>query len=962
MTESVSAIEAFAQRLQELHQAAGAPTGKAMENRANRRQPTVPFNQSSFSEWRRGKRTPGSLDTVHWLVEEYLRPLAKEKSPDTVIPPPDWWRDTWTKARAEANAGGRPPTSHPPAPAWQSPPLVQVGPIPPEADCFQHRAIADRLEQQATAVGTGVVCQVLAGTGGIGKTQLAAAYARSARQRGVQVLVWVTASTRAGVVDAYANAAVRLKLADRDDSDYAARVFLDWAATTDQRWLLVLDDVQAHGDLRGLWPPASPAGTTMVTTRRRDLSPPGLHPEVVEVGLFTGQEADAYLQHRLGGLAADPVQRAALISELGHLPLALAQAAAYMLQQDLDCGHYRQLLLGKLLADTVPEPDDLAEDQRIVSAVWDISVDRADQDRPRGLARPLMQLASVLDPNGIPTAVFTSSTVRDYLASHLPDPNDLTEQTIDQGLRLLHRYNLIEYNRAAAHHQVRVHQLIQRATRENLHSKPDDGPIHLAQISQTAADALLDAWPQIERDDRGQVLRANTSALQRAAGSALCTTDTGAHFVLFRAASSLGETGQPIAASTAYTNLHAICRQELGPDHLHTLGARGHLASWRGEAGDAAGAATAFEDLLADRMRVLGPDHPATLSARTNLAFWRGEAGDVNEAVTAFQRLLVEFLRVLGPDHPHTLSARSNLAMFQGKAGDSAGAAAAFEEHLTELLRVLGPDHPQTLTARNNLAACLGEAGDAAAAAAAFEEVLVEFLRVLGPDHPHTLTARGNLAAWRGKAGDTAGAATAAEELLADQLRVLGPDHPQTLATRNNLAFWREQVGDAAAFEEVLVESLRVLGPDHPHTLTLRGNLAVRRGEAGDAAGAATALEELLTDQLRVLGPDHPATLMTRGNLAFWRGEAGDAAGAATIFEELLVEFLRVLGPDHPHTLTLRGNLATCLGKAGDTAAAAAAFEELLAESLRVLGPDHSHTLATRDHMTYWKKAAKGAS
>ncbi|MFI6522590.1 tetratricopeptide repeat protein [Spirillospora sp. NPDC050679] len=800
-----------------------------------------------------------------------------------------------------------------------------MGQIPPEADSFQHREVADRLDRQAQDAGTVVVCQVLAGTGGIGKTQLAASYARTARDRGVQVVVWVNAATRAGVVDAYANAAVRLGLAGRDDLDHAARVFLEWAATTDRRWLLVLDDVQAHGDLRGLWPPASPAGTVVVTTRRRDLAPPGLRPSVVEVDLFTDQEADAYLRDRLGGLAADFGQRAALVGELGHLPLALAQAAAYMVQQDIDCGHYRALLAGKLLADTVPQPGDLAEDQRIVSAVWEISIDRADHDRPQGLARPLMQLASVLDPNGIPTAVFTSGTARDYIASHLPDPDGLTDQVtdqvIDQGLRLLHRYSLIDHDRGAVHRQVRIHQLIQRATRENLQSKPDHGPALFAELGQVAAYALLLTWPQIERDELGQVLRANTTALQQAAGTALCTAEDGAHPVLFRAATSLGESGQPTAAMTAYTNLHNTCQQELGPDHPDTLATRNNLACWRGEVGDAAGAAVAFEELLADQLRVLGPDHPHTLATRNNLAYCRGAAGDAAGAAVAFEELLAEFLRVLGPDHPDTLITRGNLASWRGAAGDAVGAAAAFEELLVNQLRVLGLDHPDTLATRSKLAYWRGRAGDAVGAAAALEELLAEFLRVLGPDHPHTLTTRANLAMWRGEVGDAVGAAAAFEELLADQLRVLGPDHPHTLAVGGDLAMWR--------------------------------------GRAGDAVGAAIALEELLADQLRVLGPDHSHTLITRGNLASWRGEVGDAVGAAAAFEELLAEFLRVLGPDHPYTLATRSNLAYWRGRAGDAVGAAAALEELLAEFLRVLGPDHPHTLTTRNNLAYWRKAAE---
>jgi len=57
---------------------------------------------------------------------------------------------------------------------------------------------------------------------------------------------------------------------------------------------------------------------------------------------------------------------------------------------------------------------------------------------------------------------------------------------------------------------------------------------------------------------------------------------------LFRAATSLGNTGQVTAARTAYAGLAATAHDRLGPDHPDTLAARANLAYWRGHAGDAA--------------------------------------------------------------------------------------------------------------------------------------------------------------------------------------------------------------------------------------------------------------------------------------------------------------------------------------------------------------------------------------
>ncbi|WP_063766788.1 tetratricopeptide repeat-containing protein [Streptomyces sp. NRRL S-1896] len=810
--------------------------------------------------------------------------------------------------------------------------------IPSRAQSFQHRAEAKRLRAVVDRGGTAVVRQVLTGMGGVGKTQLAADYALTAWDNGsgdnLDVLVWITASTRTAVVTGYAQASVELSRGGADDPELAARTFLAWLASQAGakpcRWLIVLDDVADPDDLRGLWPPASPHGRTLVTTRRRDAALAGEGRRLVEVGLFTRAEAVAYLTRALAahGREEPEEQLTALASDLGYLPLALAQAAAYLIDSGEDAGAYRQLLADRAttLADTAPGR--LPDDQALpLATTWSLSMDRADALHPAGLARPMLELAALLDPNGIPQTVLTSAPALAHLTAHRArtghhptggaaptPPGDAV-----RALRTLHRLSLIDHTPDTPHRAVRIHQLIQRATIDTL------TPDRHVQLARTAANALIAAWPEIERDTvLAQALRANTTVLTTRAEQALYRPD--AHAVLFRTGRSLGEAGQVTAARDHCQHFTDSATSHLGADHPHTLAARNLLAWWRGQAGDAAGAAAALAGVLADRIRVLGPDHPDTFNTRGHLARWRGEAGDAAGAAAAYAELLADWVRVLDPDHPHALSTRGNLAWWRGEAGDAAGAVTAFAELLERMVRVLGPDHPDTLITRSHLARWRGEAGDAAGAAAGFAELLADWLRVLSPDHPDTLTIRSHLARWRGEAGDAAGAAAAYTELLEHMERVREPDHPHTLSIRHNLAWWRGKAGDpagaASAYAGLLADRMRVLGPDHPDTLTSRDNLAQWQGEAGDPAAAVTALAILLADRTRVLGPDHPDTLTTRGNLARWRGKAGDAAGAAAALAGLLADRTRVLGADHPDTLTTRKDLARWRKEAGDIAVA----------------------------------------
>ncbi|MET7712390.1 tetratricopeptide repeat protein [Streptomyces sp. NPDC005407] len=851
----------------------------------------------------------------------------------------------------------------------------QVGVLPRQADCFQHRAAVEALEEATTGGGTAILCQVLAGTGGVGKTQLAANFARHAWAEGaVDLLTWVTASSREAITASYAQAAAEILGADQADPERAAAAFLAWLEPKQPdrgsggcRWMVVLDDLGDPADLRGLWPPASALGRTLVTTRRRDAALTGLGRKLVKVGLFTEREAIAYLTSALAvhDRHDSGEQITGLAGDLGYLPLALAQAAAYLVDAGLDCATYRQHLADRAgtLDDVLPDPSGLPDDQAVtVAAAWALSIERADLLRPLGLARPTLQLVAMLDPNGIPAAVLTSEPALAYLAQHRTTTADTghpqaqsgkaTAAEANRALLTLHRLSLIDHTPDSHQQTVRVHQLIQRATRDPL------GAQHRDDLARTAADALTSAWPDIDRDiTLAQALRANATTLIRHAGSTLY--GHGVHPLLFRVGKSLAQSGQSGAAATHFERMETIAHRHLGPDHPDTLTTRHELADCRGDAGDSAGAAAAYEQLLADRIRVLGKDHPDTLTTRDYFAYWRGKVGESAWAMAAYEQLLVDRLRVQGEDHPDTLTTRGNLANWRGEMGDVVGAVAAYEQLLVDQIRVLGEDHPDALTTRHQVAYWRGEMGDVAGAVAAYKQLLVDHIRVLGKYHLVTLSTRGNLASMQGEMGDAAGAVAAYEELLPDRIRVLGEDHPDTLTTRHQVAYWRGEMGDAAgaiaAYEELLPDRIRVLGQDHPDILTTRGNLANWWGEMGDAAGAVAAYEELLVDQIRVLGEDHPDTLTTRHQVAYWRGEMGDAAGAMAAYEELLPDRIRVLGEDHPDTLTTRGNHANWRGETGDAAGAVAAYEELLTDQLRVLGQDHPDTLTTREELALWR-------
>ncbi|PRY58657.1 tetratricopeptide repeat protein [Glycomyces artemisiae] len=724
---------------------------------------------------------------------------------------------------------------------------IRVGTVPELVAARQHRRLDERLSE---TMGGKANCLILSGMGGAGKTQAAAAYARRQWRSGaVDLLVWVNAASRDAVIAAYAQAAAEVGEAVTDEIEANAAKFHAWLdRPLGRRWLVVLDDLQDPVDLNGLWPPPNPDGRVVVTTRRRDAALDGAGRDRATADLFTESESLAFLRERLGGDAARLVGAGDLAADLGHLPLALAQAAAFVLDQPgMTCGEYRGLLADRSIALAHLRPESLPDGHdRAVAAAWSLSIGLADSSRPTGSATKLLRVLSLLDPNGIPVAAVHSSIADLMTARRL--------------LGRLRQMSLIEYDGDV----IRVHALVQRAVYDETPAS------ERAEAALAAADGLLQAWPVPERNSAfTAMLRSNVAYLWRSAEPELL--GDGVHELLFRAGDSLGDHGRTEQARAYFEWLGDAATVVLGGAHADVMRVRARTAHWQKESGDIVGAFRTLAGLLPSCSAALGPTHPLTFEIRISLALRAGESGDEHGAARALEAVVAEQRGLLGPDHPGTLEARFGLARWRGRAGDRAYVIDVLRRLEAEYRAKLGPDDPSTLAVRSSLARWLGRTGDLAAAVNGYEHLLADWTRVFGARHPGTLNARYHLATWTGRSGRRTEAVAMLERLVPDIAAVHGPSHARTLRARASLACWYGECGEPrrawTALAGLVPVQIEVLGPEHPYTFKSRHNIGRLQKQAGDRDAAQATLEALIEDRRRVLGDDHPTVRSTQKDL-----------------------------------------------------------------------------------------------
>ena len=538
---------------------------------------------------------------------------------------------------------------------------------------------------------------------------------------------------------------------------------------------------------------------------------------IVPLGPFSLREAISYLS---GRLAADPDKRQGVIElaqDLDLEPVALAQASAVIANTPLSCREYRTHFLRRR--------ERLAESSgarpSAAAVTWTLSLGRADQLAPGRSAQLLLALAALLDGHGIPEPILTAPAAGNFVAGG----GDVraNRESARAARAALEQAGLLTVEPVTAPPTVRISPVLQAALRAAM---PEGMP---EQAARSAADALLQAWPEQEQPGWPAAgLRSCVATLRQITADRLW--DGGCHPVLVRAGDSLDRARLTESAVDHWCDLATTSGRLLGREHPDTMLAGQRLADAYLAAGRAADALPWFQWVLDGLTHKLGPDHRDVIEARRRLGHALVAARQVPAAITVLDRAVAQFEQVCGPEHADTLGARDELAAAYLAAGQDSDAIALYRRTLADRERAQGARHPETMTTRHGLAGAYLASGRAKEAVAAYRRVVADRERVLGPDHLDTLAARDNLGAAYQKTGKPAAAELACEQAWSGFERVLGPRHPDTLRSRAGLAQVYRQLGrygDARVLLRDTADRLQRILPDGDPLITeLRQSLA----------------------------------------------------------------------------------------------------------------------------------------
>ncbi|MEU4742406.1 tetratricopeptide repeat protein [Actinosynnema sp. NPDC023658] len=710
---------------------------------------------------------------------------------------------------------------------------ARIWTVPSPVRTFTGRsAELGRMKRQMARASLSTKIIALHGMPGLGKTQLAMAYAERHRDS-FDLGWWISASSRLWALAGLADLARRLGVAPLDAEQETAAQAAIAALERRSGWLLIFDDVNDPVAIAGLMP--NGPGQVIITSRN-----PAWDSIATTNPIPAMDNNDAIRLLLTHSGDSDITAAVALATELQGLPLAVAQAGNYCRLRAVTLAEYHKRFSGSaallmLEGNTGPYPTP-------VTITVELAVEQV--QRRSVAAAQLLRLLALLGTEPIPRDLPT------YQLAALPRKlaatcHNLVE--LDRLIEILVSTSLISVDKPGF---IRMHGLVQGIIRDRLR------PSKLSLLKR--------------------ITRTILSLRDQSARWSLCRwNDAVGEIVNAAFPSDPGDLAlwQRFLALSPHAVAYIDHATQLDGD-LELLDAlSGKLAAYLHDRGEYSEAEAYFERCLTIRRSSFSSNHPDLFHPMYELGLIAYRHGAFLRSKQLLDELSTAATESLGSEDPVTLKADTQLSFVLYELGELHRAKIIAERVFDVRRRVLGPDHADTLRAMYTRDAPLTELGSY------FDEIVDNFQFAFdilqqryGIRHLQTLRVWHNLCRTQAEAGMFDQAKTGLRAVISSTVETYGPKHPFVLYARHNLAraYWfegRDLTAAKSGFEEVLAARQQALGIDHPKTSTTRHYLARVVAAQGEQQAAADHLQYVAAARQRMLGADNCHTLLALDDL-----------------------------------------------------------------------------------------------
>lgn len=328
--------------------------------------------------------------------------------------------------------------------------------------------------------------------------------------------------------------------------------------------------------------------------------------------------------------------------------------------------------------------------------------------------------------------------------------------------------------------------------------------------------------------------------------------------------------------------------------------------------------------VLATEEQSVGPGHPKVAVHLNNLAALFQTTNRLAEAEPLLRRALTIAEQDGGPDHPNVACALNNLALLLKATNRLAEAEPLLQRALSIRQTSLGPNDPDVAESLSNFAQFLQDTNRLAEAEPLMRRVVEIQEKSFGANHPKLATALNNLAELLRATNRLKKAEPLYRRALAINEHTFAPSHPCVATVLNNLALvlyaMRRLTEAEPLMKRVVTAFEQGLGENHPEVASALNNLAELLRAMKRLVEAEPLYRRALAINEHSFGPDHPSVATILNNLAEllrMMGRFSDAEPFCRRGVEIFLKSSVAAGHHHPSLMAAAGNYGALLEEMG---------------------------------------------
>lgn len=556
---------------------------------------------------------------------------------------------------------------------------------------------------------------------------------------------------------------------------------------------------------------------------------------IIRIGALNPVDSEKLLESKLGGGIECKEGWTNLLEELEHLPLAIVQAASYIVEKSWTVSRYLQHYLQK---DSDGVSDflnhsfrDQAREQDATNAVlktWIITFIQIRQQDAR--AAELLSLMTYFDRQKIPAYLLRdeAETSRSFdnsigtlvAFSFVSATADSQSFTIHRLVQISTRYWLIANGQAHHWAEEALVSLSRRFPDDEYDNKDRCDELYphvqtvlihnrLPAVNLCARGKLLSnvSWHLISQGQYHLAERYAQQALEDYE-VALGNEDARIFDSVYSLGKALRHQGKYEAAKMMSQRGLEGREKSLGRDHLDTLASLVELAAAMYYLGDYRAAEVMDRQALEGYEKILGMDHPHTLYCVNDLAAALSAQGEYEASEQMNRRAFEGRKQALGQDHFYTLLSAINMACDLILQGKYAKAEEINQQALERSEKSLGKDHPRTLQSLRTMGLLFERQEKYDAAEEMIRRVMTGYKKTLGEGHHETCQSVHLLARLLHRQKKYEAAEDMYRRAMAGMEKTLPKYHPQILQLVSDLAAMLEIQGKYDAAKEMIQRAL----------------------------------------------------------------------------------------------------------------------------------------------------------